>query len=381
MKKINLIYFIYFLSHFVFAQTTATPLTFSPLTPTTFQLTNNSTATVQYVVSNKSSKTHRFMMAPLTGISQITSPSYCPNPFVLATNKSCILTLQIHGNQMSSQPILGPQICQQGTNGQPNPLQCYQPSEADLLKVTSKGTQLPTLYAGLLNGSIYYSLNNGLTWIALISPSLGSTINSMYVTSTTVYVGAANGAVYSSSNNGSSWSLIANPAPGFSVNGVTVFNTSLYIASANGTVFICTLNGSNCHATAAPALNNAVNGVFAASNALYAASANGHVYYSINNGVSWQAINGQPDGSSVNTVYVTTNTLYVGTANEYVYTSTSLTGGGTWTPYAQTVYSLCAAASGSIIAGTQGGYLFSLSSGDQLGFITYNPITSVFLLE
>lgn len=377
----SLFYFIYFLPFVVFAYSTATPLfTFSPLTPTTIQLSNNGTGIVQYIVTNMSPKTHTLMMVPINNITQITSPGNCSNPFKLSTKQSCTLTLEINGTQLPAHVVGGPQVCQQAPNGSPSPFLCYQPSPANILNITSKAAQ-STLYASAQNGNVYYSINGGMTWTAATPPAGGDSINSIVVNSTTIYAGAANGSVYASSNNGKNWSLLSTPAPGFAVNGLYVSaNNKLYIASANGTVFICALNGGSCLATTAPAPSFAVNGVFATDNALYAANANGSVYYSQNNGLTWVAINGQPDTSPVKTVYVAANTLYVGTQNEYVYTSTALTGGGTWTSYAQTAYSLFVNPEGtSVIAGTQGGYVFSLDTGNEFGFITYSPINSVYL--
>ena len=47
-----------------------------------------------------------------------------------------------------------------------------------------------------------------------------------------------------------------------------------------------------------------------------------------------------------------------------------------------TVYSLFVNADGSVIdAGTQGGFVYSLSTGDELGFVTYSPINSLFFLQ
>jgi hypothetical protein len=110
-------------------------------------------------------------------------------------------------------------------------------------------------------------------------------------------------------------------------------------------------------------------------------SANGTVYYSSNKGTSWTAIKSSPDNTAIYNVFATSNNLYVNTATQYAYSSTSLTSGSHWIPFGQTVYSLFVNADASIIyAGTQDGYIFSLSTGDELGFVTYSPINSVFFL-
>ncbi len=372
----------YFLFTMAFVHATSTPLfTLEPITPTSIPVPSNGTAVVQYTVTNMSSKPHTLKMVPITGMAQVTNVGNCADSFALTSKQSCTLTLQVNGAQMSPHYKGGPIVCQQGPNGKPNPNQCYQPSAANVLNVTVATPSVPTLYVGTQNG-VYYSIDDGTTWVGTNPPAGGSAISSVVALSTILYAGSINGTVYSSFNNGTTWSPIVSPAPGYAVNALYVSaNYKLYIASANGSIFICSLNGKNCTTTTPPATGFAVNAIFVATNALYAASANGLVYYSNNNGVTWVAINGQPDGSAVSSVYVAANTLYVGTANEYVYTSTSLTGGGAWTPYAQTVYSLFVNAAGSVVyAGTQGGFIYSLISGNEVGFVTYGPINSLYQL-
>ncbi|MFN7097630.1 MAG: hypothetical protein ACK4PR_08760, partial [Gammaproteobacteria bacterium] len=51
-----------------------TPLwTFTPLTATTISVPANGTATVQYQVTNQSSKSHTLVMNSITGVTQITT--------------------------------------------------------------------------------------------------------------------------------------------------------------------------------------------------------------------------------------------------------------------------------------------------------------------
>ena len=124
-----------------------------------------------------------------------------------------------------------------------------------------------------------------------------------------------------------------------------------------------------------------MNSLFVVSSSeLYAGCQNGDVYYSNNSGSSWTAINGSPDGSPIASISMYSNTLYVATGNEYAYTSTSITGGGSWTWYGQTVYRLFVSGLGTIYAGTQGGYVYSLTTGDEIGFVAASPINSLFIV-
>ena len=106
--------------------------TFTPLTATTLTVPANATATVQYQVTNQSFRSHTLMVRPMAGVTQLTTGfGICSNPFMLAGNASCVLSLQITGSALT-QPISGgPVVCTQGSM-----LQCYQPSPADALHIT-----------------------------------------------------------------------------------------------------------------------------------------------------------------------------------------------------------------------------------------------------
>ncbi|AOW59449.1 beta-propeller fold lactonase family protein [Legionella pneumophila] len=107
--------------------------TLDALTATTIEIAPTGTATVQYLITNQSKKSHTLAMLPIQGVTQITTGAgVCANPFVLLTKgSSCILSLQINGAQLT-QPINdGPTVCQGG-----NPNQCYRPSARDVLRVT-----------------------------------------------------------------------------------------------------------------------------------------------------------------------------------------------------------------------------------------------------
>lgn len=116
-----------------------TPLwTFAPLTATNIVVLANGTATVQYRVTNQSSRPHTLEMQPIQGITQnVTGSGICGNPFVLPGKGSCILSLQIDGSQLTSPIEDGPIVCQQGST-----LQCYRPSAANILRITQAITLL-----------------------------------------------------------------------------------------------------------------------------------------------------------------------------------------------------------------------------------------------
>ena len=106
--------------------------TFTPLTATTLSVPSNDTATVQYTVTNQSSRVHTLSMQPIQGITQLTTGlGVCGNPFILTGKGSCTLSLQVNGSQLT-QPIKdGPIVCDSGST-----LQCFRPASANILAIT-----------------------------------------------------------------------------------------------------------------------------------------------------------------------------------------------------------------------------------------------------
>lgn len=179
---------------------------------------------------------------------------------------------------------------------------------------------------------------------------------------------------------------------------MSVFVTAsrIYAGTQEGKVYYSSNNGTAWTSTAAQPGSGAVNSIFLTPAALYVGSEDGNVYYSTNNGTSWVKISG-PEATvpvPVQNVFVGNNRLYVntrqvssnstlppGTINfEYAYYAESVTNPNPqWSLFSQITYTLFVNSDASIIhAGTQNGHVFSLTTGDDLGFITSSPITSLF---
>lgn len=121
--------------------------TFTPLTATSISVPRNSAATVQYLVTNQSAKSHSLVMTPITGIAQTTTGAgICSNPFTLPSRgSSCTLSLQVQGNQLTHSITDGPIVCEQGST-----LQCYKPSLSNVLNI-NMGTSEYTI-GGTVSG-------------------------------------------------------------------------------------------------------------------------------------------------------------------------------------------------------------------------------------
>lgn len=133
----------------------STPVwTYEALTPTSYPLAVNNSATIQYRVTNQSVKIHTLNMTPIAGI----TPSGCVNP--LGYHQSCILTLQVNGSLLQGDVIGGPILCQNG-----NPQMCYQPEFKDQLNIHLVPSPPATIQSNVssLGLSVYDLLQPALT--------------------------------------------------------------------------------------------------------------------------------------------------------------------------------------------------------------------------
>lgn len=256
-------------------------------------------------------------------------------------------------------------------------------------KPTADGVQFPVnvqvstmvsglLFAGAADGNVYISANNGAGWRAFTTmPNNGNPVLSVYATHDLFYAASGDSLFYTA--NGSTWAQTTAP-DGSAINAINITPSAIYVGTTNGNVFFSTNNGASWTSVGSQPDGSAVDSVFvSATGGLYAGTGNGNVEFSNNNGASWTAASTQPDGSPVTSVYLVGDVLYVGTANEFVYTGTLTSG---WTLFAQTVNTLFVNSTGSVIdAGTQGGYVYTLTTGAKLGFIANTVINSVFQLS
>tara|TARA_R110002126_G_scaffold272886_1_gene417191 strand:+ start:115501 stop:116760 length:1260 start_codon:yes stop_codon:yes gene_type:complete len=84
----------------------------TPETSSTIQVPLNSTATINYRVQNQTRQTQNLSLQNHFGITQTVQPGFCDNPFTLAPNASCLLSLLIDGSKIAaSQSVIGPEIC------------------------------------------------------------------------------------------------------------------------------------------------------------------------------------------------------------------------------------------------------------------------------
>lgn len=142
--------------------------TFTPLTATKLTVPANTMASIQYRVTNQSTKPHLLVMRPIKGITQIVQGNgVCGNAFALPEKgASCTLSLQINGEQLVNHISTGPIVCEQN-----NALQCYSPSQENSLNITL-APPLTEASISVLNSPLSLTANNATGFLTIRNDSL-----------------------------------------------------------------------------------------------------------------------------------------------------------------------------------------------------------------
>lgn len=148
---------VFFITSAVYA---GKPLwTFTPIPgyPPTITISPSENATIQYTVTNQSKRTLQLVTSPIQGI----TTTGCAFP--LGSYQSCTLILQVNGSALSQSIFGGPRLCVQG-----NPLQCYQPSQENQLRIKLTNTPPVVTYTIIPSGNGHET----------ITPATPQTVNS-----------------------------------------------------------------------------------------------------------------------------------------------------------------------------------------------------------
>lgn len=193
IQKQFIVFIAAFISMTSLYATTQPKFTLIPTTPTTINVVTNQTATVIYTVTNTTQITRELTIKPLAaGITQTTTGNgVCSNPFTLAHNQSCSLTLQINGSQLPSKVTGGPVVCSTmgyGDNS-PDPFLCSQPSQSDILNITQTAlasisvspSQL-SIDAGGFQGTLTVTNNSNTTTATNVAANFSGTLLDGHIT-------------------------------------------------------------------------------------------------------------------------------------------------------------------------------------------------------
>jgi uncharacterized repeat protein (TIGR01451 family) len=241
------------------------------------------------------------------------------------------------------------------------------------------GSGNTNLFAGVSLDGVYYSPNNGTSWIQVINGMQGGTdVNALAVIpngpgGANLFSGITGGGVFRTRNDGANWTLQTNGLPtgydeisAFAVGPGGPNGTYLYMGSRYGGVFrsgdfgdLWTNVNGNLTNTNVVALT--VNG-----QDVFAATASG-VFHSSNNGATWTQ-RGLNYVQALTVVPITGGgtMLVAGTRYDGVLVSTN--NGTSWTQRLSNYEIISFAVSGTnVFAGTSGGVYYSTNSGISWG--------------
>jgi hypothetical protein len=187
------------------------------------------------------------------------------------------------------------------------------------------GSNSTTVFAGSLYGS-YRSINNGNTWQTMLS---SASIRCFSVTGDTIFAGG-NG-VYRSFNNGSTWIPVNSGLPSGPVNAIVKSDTAIYAGLNNG-LYCSTDYGSswiNLNFMSGAGSSLPVSSILIKGNNIFVGTAGYGLYFSPDHGGTWLHLtNGLPLYTTFNSVVSLGSILYVG---EYDGVYSSNDDGNTWT--------------------------------------------------
>jgi photosystem II stability/assembly factor-like uncharacterized protein len=175
------------------------------------------------------------------------------------------------------------------------------------------------IYAGVENGGVRYSNNNGDTW-SNITNNLGQiTVNEFLYTGNTIFAATGSG-VFKTTNNGSSW-VPVNFGVNSAANFIKISGNNIYAGKA-GFIYISTDMGSTWSTIWDGTFNSTIGDILFHDNKIFVASGN-RVYVSLNGGTNWSYENNLP--GAVNILQAFGNTIRVGTSGGFK--NTTPTGG------------------------------------------------------
>ncbi len=253
-------------------------------TPTTITIPANRQAIVQYQVTNNTNITRTLTMVPIPNVTQLTNDnSQCSNPFTLAKNQSCNLSLLINGQQQTTNYSGGPLVCKTKNNSNtPDLFLCSQPESNMVLTIYPTAAVTPTahkLYVSNWDGgsiSLCYINNNGAIAQCLVSAVSNTFLNpeALAIHEDTLFVANIGGTMSSCAIDALTGELSncqnatnnLNAAQIHAPDGVAIHNNIAYISSSgpedfNQGMSVCDIAGAtltNCVFTQGNAANYSV---------------------------------------------------------------------------------------------------------------------------
>ena len=184
-------------------------------------------------------------------------------------------------------------------------------------------------FIGTIGNGVYYSTNEGASWIISNNGITYGKINAMALDSTNFLYAETDRGLFRSSNSGQLWS-----GTYFSSNlmySIVVDASNRLFVSTGNTVWMSTDNGSSFNPSGTGLSGNSFyNLTVAPNNYMYTNSSSGGIFRSTDSGANWSAVNsGLPSNyiSAINSA--PNNYLFIGISGSGIYLSTN--NGDNWT--------------------------------------------------
>ena len=218
------------------------------------------------------------------------------------------------------------------------------------------------LFAGVDNGGVFLSSNNGTNWVSINNGLTDTRVRCLAISDTNIFAGTEESGVFHSVNNGAIWTPCNDGLTDLMINALAVSGTNIF-AGTNSGIFLSTNNGTNWKdlSTIETGIIEVSTIAVLGTNIFFGTYYYG-VFCSTNNGNNWIHM-GLPT-PLVWSLIVSGNTLFALTLDE-VYFSTD--NGTIWTPISKgligtSIWSL-AVSDFNLFAGTYQGVYLSTNNG------------------
>jgi photosystem II stability/assembly factor-like uncharacterized protein len=176
------------------------------------------------------------------------------------------------------------------------------------------------IYAGLFNGGVHISYNNGLTWQRSNAGfQYPFQIQAMVIKDNYVFTGVMSGGVYLSSDYGQSWNKANNGLPSSSINVLAEAGSFVFVGFHNG-LYRSSNYGSNWNYSGTGLTNNNVKAIKLKDTTMFVGTADG-IFSSTNYGEVWIEKSNGLMNRDINDFLIVDDTIYVATMDG-VYKST-----------------------------------------------------------
>ena len=187
------------------------------------------------------------------------------------------------------------------------------------------------IYAGTVGGGVFFSNDNGTSWVALNNGLTNLTVASLLIHGSNIFAGTNGGGVFLSTNSGNNWTAINNGLTNLNISSLATDGTNVYAGTYNGTgsVFITSNTGSSWTLINNGLPSNAyVTSIAVSGSNIFVGLYNqGGVYLSSNNGALWTAVNSGLTNKDVMSLMISGTDIFAGIDNA-VYLSNN--NGGSW---------------------------------------------------